>query len=274
MAGLVRNTERNNVRFGQQYRVVNAPGGSWHVYQNGQPRVFVPAARPKPPAAGVRMGGSAAAAPPAAPRAAPAAAPTAPQSPYAPDAQYYADSAQDEFSRQGKLGDLGQQSAYDATDLQEALRRMRDQQPRDVQHTQEAAAKQGLFYSSRTGEQVGDVNASYARQESDAQQAYDRREAGRQAARTALEQGKSVDEAARLAESIDRQVTRDTTAADAGVLATNPGPAKPKPKAKPTSKTGVNPSTGERFTVVTVGGKTYHYYPNRTGSRRRVRVGK
>lgn len=240
----------------QPFTVVSAPNGVYHVYPNGR-RVFVPN-RPmtagKPPTgtpspmAGVSLpkmtptatptlGAPAApSAPAAAPGAsAPAAAPGA--NPYAPDSTYYATDAKLNFDAQQGLNNLNQQSAYDKTDLTEALRRLLEQQPKDVQNAREAANRQGLLYSGHLGQQVGDINTGYVRSQSDQQQGYDRREAARAAARHAIEAGLPIDEAAALAASVDRSTVRDTGLADAGALPAvtplAPTPAAAAPPVKP-----------------------------------------
>jgi hypothetical protein len=225
------NTNTASGQYGQQYRVVSAPGGVYHVYPNGQ-RVFVP----KPAATGglahpIASGG--AVPPPApAPGAPQGGADPAPAAPFTGDASYWADQALRNFQRKQQVDQLTQQSAYDKTDFQEALRRRVAQHPKDIQSTQEGANRQGLFYSGQMGKRLGDLETQYTRENSDAQQAYDRREAARSAARTAIEQGAPLEEAAALAAAADRATTSASSAADAGMLVPNQPPA-PAPAAPP-----------------------------------------
>jgi hypothetical protein len=190
-----------------QFKVVNAPGGSYQVYSGGQKR-FVPAGPAKVRDLMVGRNG----------------APKPKPSPYQLDSQYFADIAQQRFKAQQQTNQLGQDSAYDRTDFQEALRRLGQQQGRDVQTTRENAAREGLFYSGQLGKREGDVNTDYARRTGDARLAFDRREAGRMAARRALQAGASIDEAAARAAAVERQLDRDATSATAGTLARNPKP--------------------------------------------------
>jgi hypothetical protein len=189
-------------QYGQTYTTLPAPGGTYHLYSNGQ-RIFVPARAP-----------AAAAAPPATPSAGSAAA----AAPDPRDSTYYATSAQDLFNRNQKLGQIRSEGTQDAQDHAEALRRLVENQPKAIENARETYNKQGLFYSGKLGEREGDINTDYARQQGDMQKNFDRRDAAREAARTALEQGAPLDEAARLAEAVDRQIGRDTATADAGGL--------------------------------------------------------
>jgi hypothetical protein len=214
------------------FRVLNAPGGSYNYYSGGQRR-FVPAGPPKVRdlMVGGNPGGDSAVstygplarAPKPAPK--PAAA-----SPYAPDAEYFTTVAQQRFKRNQQLNQLTEQGAYDRTDFQEGLRRLHEQQPKDLQTVRENAARQGLFYSGQLGKQEGDVNTDYARRQSDSQLSFDRREAARAAARRALLAGASIEQAAALAASIDRRLDRDAQSAAAGTLARNPGPKRRRRK--------------------------------------------
>src|SRR3954468_17213769 len=110
------------------YQVVPAAGGAWHVYSNGR-RVFVkaqaaapapaapaPAAAPDPPAPTQQQAVADYQAAPAAP---------------VPDAQYYAEQAQKLFQKQQQLQSFDTAHTRDTTQLSEALRQMREQQPLD-----------------------------------------------------------------------------------------------------------------------------------------------
>jgi hypothetical protein len=199
--------------------------------------------------------------------------------PFAGDSQYFADLARRNFEVSRQQAELRQQSAYDRTDLQEALRRMALKQTDDRQSTKEGANKQGLFFSGHLGKSLGDLDTAYARQQGDAQQGFDRREAARQAASAALDQGYSLDQAAGLAASADRKVQSDNEAALAGYLAPEPTPAQ-KPVAATGSKqavgaqravttTGFNRKRNQRYGVVNRGGAIFHTY----AGGRPVRVG-
>lgn len=206
-----------------------------------------------------------------------AAAPAAAAAP-APigDAQYFADMARSGFSADQQRAQLDQQQAYDQTDLQEALRRMALKQPLDEQAAKEAANRQGLLFSGHLGQTLGNIDTSYARQQADQQLAFARRTASRKAAAAALDQGYTLDQAAGLAASADRQVASDQQAALGGYLAPNPSPTQtasaPKPAVqaqKAITTTGFNRKRNQRFSVVRRNGQIFHTY----AGGRPVRVG-
>jgi hypothetical protein len=173
------------------YQVINAPGGAWHVYSDGR-RVFVKASAAPAPAPGPQQQAVADY------QQAPAA--------YAPDAQYYAEQAQRLFQKNQQLASFDTAHTRDTTQLNEALRQMREQQPLDQGKAQVGANKAGLFYSTALGNQLGSIAKTYAQRQA------------RAAARAALEQGYTLDDAAAQAAAADRQIGRDTSAADAGAL--------------------------------------------------------
>jgi hypothetical protein len=185
------------------YQVINAPGGAWHVYSDGR-RVFVKASAAPAPAPGPQQQAVADY------QQAPAA--------YAPDAQYYAEQAQRLFQKNQQLASFDTAHTRDTTQLNEALRQMREQQPLDQGKAQVGANKAGLFYSTALGNQLGSIAKTYAQRQSQAQTQYAQAEQARAAARAALEQGYTLDDAAAQAAAADRQIGRDTSAADAGAL--------------------------------------------------------
>jgi hypothetical protein len=186
------------------YQVIPATGGAWHVYANGR-RVFVKASgTPAAPAPGPQQQ-------------AVADYQQAPAS-YAPDAQYYADAAQRLFQKNQQLASFDTAHTRDTTQLNEALRQMRAQQPLDEGKASVGASKAGLFYSTALGNQLGSIAKTYAQRQSTAQTQYAQAEQARAAARAALEQGYTLDDAAARAAAIDRQIGRDTSAADTGAL--------------------------------------------------------
>jgi hypothetical protein len=76
-------------------------------------------------------------------------APSAPGVPpikpaYQGDAQYFTQLAQKRFDATQQEQGLDQQSAYDRTDLTEALRRRAEQHPKDAQQTNESYNRSGL----------------------------------------------------------------------------------------------------------------------------------
>jgi hypothetical protein len=183
--------------------------------------------------------------------------------PFQPDSIYFAAAAQNQFKAGQSRNELDQQSAYAKTDFDEALRRMLEKQPRDVQAAREAANKAGLFYSGYEGRQEGDINTSYLRQQADMRQQFDRSEAAREVARRAIESGLSLDDAAQLAAAVDRQTTRDTAKADAGMLVPDATkkPASSKPSTSKAGRSGGVASLSSRpatqpSRTVRVGGRT------------------
>jgi hypothetical protein len=183
--------------------------------------------------------------------------------PFQPDSIYFAAAAQNQFKATQSRNELDQQSAYAKTDFDEALRRMLEKQPRDVQAAREAANKAGLLYSGTLGRQEGDINTGYLRQQADMRQQFDRSEAAREVARRAIESGLSLDDAAQLAAAVDRQTVRDTAKADAGMLVPDQVAAPPgskPPASKPGKSAGAaslssRPATQPSRTV-RVGGRT------------------
>lgn len=199
--------------------------------------------------------------------ASPGAEPPSVDAPFGGDAQYFAERAQREFQASQQRDELDRQGAYDRTDFAEALRRMALKQPEDEQATREAANRQGLLFSGVLGKDLGTVRTGYERQRSDAQLDFDRREAARSAARAALEQGIPIENAVALAGAADRQLARDQEAATANALVPNPepaptaeGPAPVVAKKRAVTTTGYNRKRGQRYRIVSKGGKTYHYY--------------
>lgn len=176
---------------------------------------------------------------PGAPGAAAAAAPQAgaparTTAQFIPDAQYLAEAAQSQFNRQTNLDQLTAQDEAERNQTQEAIRRLMDTAGQQRQTTTQTAAKQGLFYSGQLGKRLGDLEAQVARQRGDVQSAYDTNARAREAARQAILSGAPLDEAAARAAAIERQVGRDTEAANARQLV--PTVVKPKPKPKPKKK--------------------------------------
>ena len=139
-----------------------------------------------------------------------------------PDAQYIAEAAKRAFERQQQLQQLNSQDANDTTDTNEQRRRYDENVVKQVQASKQNAAKAGLFYSGTLGKQLGEQETAATRQRSDMATQLARRQSARAAARQALEQGADLDEAAAYAASIDRQIDRDSSAAELGALAPLP----------------------------------------------------
>lgn len=134
------------------------------------------------------------------------------------DSTYWATVGQQNFNRQTQEQQLRTQGEEDQTNTQEALRRFREQLPRQEEGATNAANKSGLLYSGTLGRNLGDLRVNAIRGESDMQGAYDSRARAREAARVALENGGTLEEATAAAQAVDRQTTRDTGDADTGSL--------------------------------------------------------
>jgi hypothetical protein len=135
------------------------------------------------------------------------------------DSQYFASQAQRQFQANTQLGELDRQAGYDRTDFDEALRRMREQKPREQDQARSSRNRQGLFFSGHLGQDLGDIETQHVRQESDARQAFERRERAREEARWVIREGGSLEEAAERAAAVDRQLQRDQEAAADRALA-------------------------------------------------------
>jgi hypothetical protein len=132
---------------------------------------------------------------------------------YTLDAGYFAQVAKQRFEAQQKRVQLDEEGTSALSGYNESLRRMQEQTPRQMETATNQANKAGLLYSGTLGRNLGDIQTTALRAQGDLRGSYDQGERARAAARTALEQGATVDEAAAAAEAIDRQMTRDQTAA-------------------------------------------------------------
>lgn len=265
----IRNQQQGNPRFGGQYRVQKAPGGSWHVYANGK-RVFVRAGAPRAPSAP-----SAAAAPtiPTLTAPPPSVAGT-PLAPLGPDASYLTGIARLRHQINQRNSELSRESTEDKTNYEENLRRLNEHEPVAGQRADESFNQQGLFYSGKLGEERGNIAKQYARQRADALQGFQGRENARAEARRALEAGYSIEEAAEMAAAADRQLDRDQGAADAGYLVANEPEAAAAPGASPAAvrkprsirlangslRAMTGPNAGKSYVIVKRGTKRYRKY--------------
>lgn len=160
-----------------------------------------------------------------------------------PDAQYLAEAAQRAFLRTQEMTRLNQETADDKTNTQTAINRLIEQMSGDLTKINEGANKEGLFYSGQLSKRRGEYEQGVQRQRSDLETGLQQRENARVNARTAIEQGAPLDEAIALAAAGERQVSRDTAAADAGALVANPAPA---PRPAPVTVATVRPPRPRR----------------------------
>lgn len=143
-----------------------------------------------------------------------------------PDAQYLAEAAQRAFERTTKLNELGEEGRTDRTQAQEAIRRMLEDALQGQQTIREGAGKEGLFYSGQLSKRLGTYEQAVQRARGDVETSLQSREDARSRAIAALQQGAPLEEATALAGAGQRQVIRDTSAADLGALVPNtPAPA-------------------------------------------------
>lgn len=141
------------------------------------------------------------------------------------DAQAAAARAQAIFEATQKAAALDAASSYSATDLDEAIRRLREQRPTDETNAKNAANSSGLLYSGKLVGDLGNIGTEYVRREGDARQTFNRAEAERQAQRAQIAQEQALAQSAIDAALAERQAQRDADAAAAGVLA-SPSTAK------------------------------------------------
>jgi hypothetical protein len=189
---------------GFTYRVQKVTGGEYHIWPNGM-RTFVatPTAPAHPPAAAAAQKAAAAQAA-AAQNFQPTAQDTqqaySGSATFAPDATFFADQAQRLFKKNQALQQNERQGVENKLGLTTAVETVRRNQPLQEHQATAGANAQGLFYSTTLGNQLGTIRASAVQQEGSANARF------------------AEAERARLAARADRQVQRDTTAADAGYL--------------------------------------------------------
>lgn len=236
-------TNANRARpVGVAPQVIPAAGGSWHVYPNGR-RVFVKA-----------RGATATTGVPAAPGAPVDSGPAQ----FSPDSQYFQWDAAALAKKQTDLAENDQQGVTNQTTYQTALRKLKEQQPVDESAASSGANRSGLFYSSNLGNKLGDIAKSYVERRGQTQASFDQSERARAAARAAIEAGYGVDQAAQYAASLDRQLGRDQSAADAGALV-----AEGAPGGQATTRTVTTSAPRVAYKTVVKNGRLLHVYPNR-----------
>lgn len=180
---------------------------------NQGPPKGLPAGTPQPPQAPQAPG---------APGAAGGAGGAAPAQ-WVPDAQYLAEAAQKAFLRTQQLTSLTKEAQDDKTNTQTAINRLLENALSDRTKIAEGANKEGLFYSGQHTKRLGDYETQLNRAKGDAETALSQREQGRLLQRTTIEQGGPLEDAVAQALAAQRQVSRDTTAADNMALVPNVG---------------------------------------------------
>lgn len=237
-----------NARTGQNYRVLPAPGGSWHLYPNGA-KVFVKA-QSQPP---TTIPGT------------PDQPAVDPGGQLAPDSQYIDDRAQGLFKIRQQLDGNDAEKTANELALRESIRALEQQRPADERNTRQAANKAGLFYSSELTRGLQDVATNYVKAQAGAQGDFSAKESARLSNRQAIEAGYTLGDPADLEASAGRQITRDTTAADAGYLVPEYGTP-----GTPARTVGGRAAPPTKYrTYKNKAGETLHYYPT---TKRRVNV--
>lgn len=221
-----------NAYSGQTYAIKPAPGGVYHIYNDGR-KVFMPSgktaaprpAAPRPPAPRPVPAGSGA----------PASAGTT-NNPHAgelaPDSQFFDAEANQAFDvEQTRARNLAAEEAARAR-YGEAIRRLQEQRPVDQRNLAQNANAQGLFYSGHHAEGLNNLAIEYARRQADLRGQLDDELSDRQLQGAAVGQGANITSARNLEDAAGRQITRDSDAAAAGALVLNPAvTVPPKPVA-------------------------------------------
>jgi hypothetical protein len=139
-------------------------------------------------------------------------------------------------NKDNQLSQLNTEETYSRTAYERALQDLTLQQPRDELSYREGANQAGAFYSSKTGEGLGQIKQEYFLRRSDTEQNFNKEQSLRELMRRAIEQGYTAEEAALLAEATERQAMGelDREAPYIDPISTKVG----KPKKKPPKKTG------------------------------------
>lgn len=140
----------------------------------------------------------------------------------ADDAQAAAARAQAVFDATSKRAAIQAAGSYDASDLEEAIRRMLLQRPDEENAAKNTANAAGLASSSTLVKNLGDIGTRYVRGEADARQAYGRRESERQTQLGEVGQAGLLSDAAIDAALADRLAQRDADAAANNALPPKP----------------------------------------------------
>lgn len=182
-----------------------------------------------------------------------------------PDAQYLAEAAQRAFQRTTAINEYTEEGKTDRSNTEEAIRRLIADAANPRQTIRENANKQGLFYSGQLTKQLGQFEGQLNRLVGDQRNELRTREDARTRAITALQQGAPLEDAVALAASAQRQVDRDTSAADLNALVPNavapPATAPIKGVTTFVNRTN-NSRSGQRYRVQAGNGGVWHIYAN------------
>jgi hypothetical protein len=120
------------------------------------------------------------------------------------DDQYWRDVFTLQQERDLKLQNLDVEETYAKNSFNEAALNLKLQQPKDILNFREGANRGGSFYSSRTGEGVGDITKDYFQMGSQLNRDFESSNASRQIERDLISQGFNREQAALLASATDR----------------------------------------------------------------------
>lgn len=120
------------------------------------------------------------------------------------DAQYWRDVSRLMFDRNAQLQQLQTEQIYSQTAYEKALENLARQTPLALRDTKESANRSGALYSSRTGDALSGVLQGASSQHSELESGFRDETSMREFLRSQIEQGASIEEAAALAEAIDR----------------------------------------------------------------------
>lgn len=144
------------------------------------------------------------------------------------DTQYWRDVIRLNFDKENQLEDNRLQSVYAQTNFEQAGSDLNRQQVRDRLASKISASRSGNLFSSVYQEGAGQLEQDYFRQRADMETNYQREQFARERIRKALIDGYTIDEAARLAEAIDRASQNELN---------RPSPYQPAPTTPDTTDT-------------------------------------
>lgn len=121
------------------------------------------------------------------------------------DDQYWRDTSRLYFDRSTQEQQLNVQDTYSRTAYEQALESRARQHPRDTLATNIGANRAGNLTSSVHQQDLGDLEQNYFTDNTDQERQYQQEQSSRNLMRSALQQGYTIDEAAQLAASVERQ---------------------------------------------------------------------
>lgn len=120
------------------------------------------------------------------------------------DARYWRDVSRLMFDRNQQLSQLQTEEVYGRTAYEKALENLAQRTPTELRGVKESANRGGALYSSRTGDALSSVLQGAASARGELESGFRDESSMREFMRSQIEQGMAIEEAAALAESIDR----------------------------------------------------------------------